>query len=223
MENRGAETPTRRALSLQEHHWGSSALSFVSREIGPNTLRHSVSPLAPRAFTHASLATVNTRTRIRQAASDLAIHRGLSRTMTLTRELGITLQSAAQHANVVAHLAWRKQNSGPCGRALAADIPALGLKKHDRLEPWTGLQYIGDEFDQLQPTAARPVRVCLWRRSEETATRHRSPLLDTVAAHEREFFDDRGSLEFTKGFSAGSGGECSRVTCFGSVWPALKL
>ena len=41
-------------------------------------------------------------------------------------------------------------------------------------------QDIGDEFDQLQPTTARPVRVCLWRRSEETATRHRSPLLDTV-------------------------------------------
>ena len=61
----------------------------------------------------------------------------------------ITLQSAAQHANVVAHLAWRKQN-----------IPALGLNKHDRLEPWTGLQDIGDEFDQLQPTAARSVRLC---------------------------------------------------------------
>ena len=68
---------------------------------------------------------------------------------------------------------------GPRRRDLDADIPALGLKKHDRLEPWTGLQDIGDEFDQLQPTAARPVRVCFWRRSEETATRHRSPLLDT--------------------------------------------
>ena len=28
-------------------------------------------------------------------------------------ERWITLQSAAQHANVVAHLVWRKQNSGP--------------------------------------------------------------------------------------------------------------
>ena len=83
-------------------------------------------------------------------------------------ERWITLQSADQHANVVAHLAWRKQNSGPRGRAFDADIP-------DRLEPWTGLQDIGDEFDQLQPTAARPVRVCFWRRSED-----RSPLLDTV-------------------------------------------
>ena len=63
------------------------------------------------------------------------------------------------------------------GRALDADIP--GLKKHDKLEPWTGLQDIGDEFDQLQPTAAHRVRVCFWRRSEETATRHRSPMLDT--------------------------------------------
>ena len=70
---------------------------------------------------------------------------------------------------------------GPRGRALDADIPALGLKKHDRLEPWTGLQDIGDEFDQLQPTGGTSlVRVCFWRRSEETATRHRSPLLDTV-------------------------------------------
>ena len=96
-------------------------------------------------------------------------------------EQWITLQSAAaaQNANVVAHFAWHKQNSGPRGRALDADIPASGLKKHDRHERWTGLQDIGDGFDQLQPTAARPVRVCFWRRSEETATRHRSPLLDT--------------------------------------------
>ena len=90
------------------------------------------------------------------------------------RERWITLQGAAQHANVIEHLAWRKQNSGPRGRALDADIPASGMKKHDRLEPW-----IGEEFDQLQPTAARPVRVCFWRRSEETATRRLSPLLDT--------------------------------------------
>ena len=64
-------------------------------------------------------------------------------------------------------------------RAPWTNIPASGLKKHDRLEPWTGLQDIGDEFDQLQPTAARPVRVFFWRRSEETATRRRSPLLNT--------------------------------------------
>ena len=38
--------------------------------------------------------------------------------MTVTRQLvvdanGVTLQSAAQQANVVAHLAWREQNRGP--------------------------------------------------------------------------------------------------------------
>ena len=94
-------------------------------------------------------------------------------------ERWITLQSADQHANGLHILRGASRNSGPRGRALDADIPALSLKKHDRLEPWTGLQVIGDEC-QLQPTAARPVRVCFWRRSEETATRHRSPLLDTV-------------------------------------------
>ena len=74
---------------------------------------------APRAFTRASLATVNTRTCIRQVASDLAIYRGVSRTMT------DSLSSLrTEHANVVAHLAWRKQNSGPRRRALDADIPA---------------------------------------------------------------------------------------------------
>ena len=66
---------------------GSSALSFVSQEIGPNTPRHAVSPLAPRALTRASFATVDSRTCIRQAASDLAIYRGLSRTVRLTRQL----------------------------------------------------------------------------------------------------------------------------------------
>ena len=126
MGNRGAETPT----------------SFVSLEIGPNTPRHSVSPLAPRAFTRASLAHDSYETTCRRC------------------ERWITLQSAAQHANVVAHLSWRKQKSWPRGRSLDADIPPLGVKKHDRLEPWTSLQDIGDEFDQLQPTAARPVRVC---------------------------------------------------------------
>ena len=88
-------------LSLQEHHWGTSALSFVSQETGPNTSRHSVSPLAPRAFTRASLATVKDHDSYETACRRC--------------ERWITLQSAAQHANVVAHLAWRKQNSRPHG------------------------------------------------------------------------------------------------------------
>ena len=159
-------------------------LVFCVQEIGPNTPRHSVSPLAPRSFTRAFLATVNTRACIRQAASDLQpwAVKGHDTCETACRrcERWITLQSAAQHANVVAHLAWRKQHSEPRGRALDADIPASGLKKHERLEPRTGLQDIGDEFDQLQQTAARPVRVCFWRRSVGTATRHRSPLVDTL-------------------------------------------
>ena len=173
MGNRGAKTPTRRALSLQEHHWGSSALSL---RITGDWAEHSSTLGFPTCTTrtHPCFACHCGHADIPWAVKDHDTYE------TACRRCGRWIKSADQHANVVARLAWRKQNSGPRGRALDADFPALGLKKHDRLEPWMGLQDIGDEFDQLQPTAARPVRVCFWRRSEETATRHRSPLLDTV-------------------------------------------
>ena len=135
--NRGAETPTRRALSLQEHHWGSLAFSFVLQEIGPNTPRHSVSPLA-RALTRASLATVNTRTCIRQAASDPAIYRALSRTMTVTRPLVVDANGGSRcrvqpNTQMVLHiLRGASRIQGPVDE-LNANIPATSLKKRDRL------------------------------------------------------------------------------------------
>ena len=184
MGNRSAETPTRRALSACRNITGVHRhCPSCHRRLGRTLLDTSVSPLAPRALTRASLATVHTRTCIRQAASDLAIHRGLPRTMTVTRQLVVDANGGSRcrvHNQMWLHiLRGARRIQGLVDELSTPDILALGLKKRDRLEPWTGLQDIGDEFDQLQPTAARPVRVCFWCRSEETATRHRSPLLDT--------------------------------------------
>ena len=74
----------------------------------------------------------------------------------------------------------------------------------------------------MPSTAARPVRVCFWRRSEETANAASISVAGHGDAHEREFLDDRHLAHVVPWkspnvFSAGSGGECSRVTCFSSV------
>jgi len=58
------------------------------------------------------------------------------------------------------------------GRCLQADMPALDLKKGDRLEPSHSLRDVGSDFDHL----AWPQTFRFWRRSQETSTRHRNPL-----------------------------------------------
>ena len=52
-----------------------------------------------------------------------------------------------------------------------------GSKKNDRLEPSGTVQDVGTSFDQHDVTSTGPLRMCFWRRSEETATRHRCPLI----------------------------------------------
>ena len=63
------------------------------------------------------------------------------------------------------------------GRALKVDMPQIGKEKNDRLEPCATVQDVGETFDNLVVDHSRPIRVCFWRRSEETAIRHRNPLL----------------------------------------------
>lgn len=63
-------------------------------------------------------------------------------------------------------------NTGGAGRSLLQDIPELGLLRHDRLEPHSGLEDVA-AFDKL---SAFPARVLFWRRAEETRARHRNPL-----------------------------------------------
>ena len=58
------------------------------------------------------------------------------------------------------------------GRCLLGDIPTMGLRKRDRLEPSVELPDTGDLHDGVLPLVQT-----FWRRSEETMVRHRSPLL----------------------------------------------
>ena len=76
-----------------------------------------------------------------------------------------------------AKLAYDKREQGSTDRELTGDIPRLGLKKGDRLEPHQGCQDIGGEGFDLSKEF--PLRVLFWRKSDETRTRHRLPLMDS--------------------------------------------
>ena len=68
-------------------------------------------------------------------------------------------------------LAYFKQSKGPRGRALTEDFPDLGLLRGDRLEPFHGMERL-ELFDKQ----AKPFQALFWRRSCETAVRHRGTL-----------------------------------------------
>lgn len=88
-------------------------------------------------------------------------------------EIRVTV-TASNHAQIVALLQYDKRRTGPRGRALAAALPGLGLRQHDRLEPTAELPDVA-AFDELVDF---PIVVVFWRRSEETLCQHRCPLWD---------------------------------------------
>ena len=89
---------------------------------------------------------------------------------TLTRDQYMTVKNS---------LEYNRTKNGPQGRALLVGIPALGLEKHDRLEPDRTLQDVGAGFDSLSAVpAAFPISVTFWRRAVESRARHRLPLFD---------------------------------------------
>ena len=59
------------------------------------------------------------------------------------------------------------------GRILDCDIPHLGIRAGDRLEPCQSCPDVGKAFDDLR---TYPIHATFWRRSRETAARHRNPL-----------------------------------------------
>ena len=79
-----------------------------------------------------------------------------------------------QWASVKAALYYDRRDAGSRGRALMYDLPDLELQRGDRLEPPQGLVGVGD----FELAAEFPLPVVFWRRSAETGTRHRNPLLD---------------------------------------------
>ena len=70
-------------------------------------------------------------------------------------------------------LRYDRRARGPRGRALRRALPALGLKRGDRLEPT--LEH--PDVDWVD-TAEVPCTLLFWRRSEETIARRRCPLFN---------------------------------------------
>jgi len=76
--------------------------------------------------------------------------------------------SREEYIAVKNNLAYNKTRDGPRGRALVANLPALGLMRDDRIEPDKNLQEIGNCFDRLATApAAFPVALTFWRRANE--------------------------------------------------------
>lgn len=73
---------------------------------------------------------------------------------------------------IKAALAYDRRKEGGRGRCLTTDLPSVGLKAGDRLEPSRSLMDVG-EFESLR--APFPT-VVFWRRAAETRMRHRNPI-----------------------------------------------
>jgi hypothetical protein len=84
----------------------------------------------------------------------------------------VQVMLSADTKNIVLnHLRWDKRKDGSHGRALAQDIPQLGLLANDRLEPCDACPDVG-AFEELAP----PCRVLFWRLNRESLAKHRNPL-----------------------------------------------
>jgi hypothetical protein len=83
--------------------------------------------------------------------------------------------SVADIAAMTPLLFYDRRSKGSRGRALRRNYPPLGLRAGDRLEPSFAMPDIA-KFEQLPPYT----RITIWRKSEETRTRHRNPLIDIV-------------------------------------------
>ena len=59
-----------------------------------------------------------------------------------------------------------------CGRGLRCDLPELGLKENDRLEPSCDMC----DVSLFESRDAFPFRILFWRRSQDTIAVHRNPL-----------------------------------------------
>ena len=78
-------------------------------------------------------------------------------------EIRVTLNQR-QWTEVGKCLQYSRSKTGPRGRGLTRDIPALGLLRHDRLEPDNIVLQDVAEYDNI---TAWPITVTFWRRSQE--------------------------------------------------------
>lgn len=82
--------------------------------------------------------------------------------------------SAELHEVLKRELRFDKRKQGNRGLTLLNDIAGTPLRSGDRLEPNDGLADVVEFFN----LATFPIRVCFWRRSEETLVHHSNPLWD---------------------------------------------
>jgi hypothetical protein len=86
-------------------------------------------------------------------------------------EVRVRISTAAEHVSVKTALFHDRRKAGSRGRALDRDLPLLGLKQGDRLEPRPGLRDVS-LFEALQ----LPADIVFWRPSAESTVHHRNPL-----------------------------------------------
>jgi len=77
------------------------------------------------------------------------------------------------YRTVRATLHYDKRKQGSLGRALALELPALGLRAGDRLEPSASVPDIGEGFDASNPGSA-----IFWRIPDSVETHHRNPIFN---------------------------------------------
>ena len=100
----------------------------------------------------------------------------LDRYLESAQECEVEVQlNSGTYTLVRQRLEFDKRKDGNRGRCLDSDIPALGLKKGDRLEPTPSIPS-SDFFDTLRPGPGETLTATFWRRKRETRTRHRNPL-----------------------------------------------
>ena len=113
---------------------------------------------------------------------DWAYARGLSVedfpfTLKLWRDYCVACE-AAEHVVHLSNSQWRFLRSSLIldsryGRILSVDVPELGLKKWDRLEPSDSVPDVVKSFDSSNPIVAT-----FWRSSDECGVKHRNPIFD---------------------------------------------
>ena len=87
-------------------------------------------------------------------------------------EIVCNINTEEKYKKVRNSLLYDLRRNGSRGRALAVNIPELGLERGDRLEPGRDITDVGEGLE-----TATPPFVCLfWRRRFEVRVRHRNPL-----------------------------------------------
>ena len=82
------------------------------------------------------------------------------------------LITAELRKKLMSILFYDKRNDGSKGRSLKFAVPSCGLLAHDRLEPFAGLPDVAQS-----ESIELPRQLLFWRRTQETRSRRRNPIL----------------------------------------------